>query len=147
MQQLKAIIPSSPDQLGGPFVNADDGFRVLAQRDKTVIVEFYDRPAEIDWFDDFEFMYCQVQHDGTTFKVLREATDEERKVYRIPVWIQGEEIPECCGHPMHFVGQIDDDRLCMERPADAKMWWHDNASFYVFTCAQCLECKTVGQQF
>ena len=48
---------------------------------------------------------------------------------------------------MHFVGQLDDDRICTERPADATMWWHDAASFYVFTCSQCMECKAVGQQF
>ncbi len=28
----------------------------------------------------------------------------------------------------------------------AKRWWHDQASFYVFTCSQCLESKAIGQQ-
>ena len=32
-------------------------------------------------------------------------------------------------------------------PPGAKLWWHDAASFYVFTCSQCLECKAVGQQY
>lgn len=79
--------------------------------------------------------------------MIRKATEDERRSFRIPLWIQGDEIPECCGRPMHFVGQLDDDRICMERPEGAKLWWHDKASFYVFTCAQCLECKAVGQQF
>lgn len=51
-----------------------------------------------------------------------------------------------CSRPMFFVGQIDDDRICMEPPAGAELWWHDKASFYVFTCSKCLECKAVGQQ-
>jgi hypothetical protein len=48
---------------------------------------------------------------------------------------------------MEFVGQIDDDVICTERPSDARMWWRHRASFYVFTCSQCLQCKAVGQQF
>ena len=48
---------------------------------------------------------------------------------------------------MVFVEQIDDNVICTERPTDAKMWWHDAASFNVFTCTPCLECKAVGQQF
>jgi hypothetical protein len=72
-------------------------------------------------------------------------TKEEQ--LRIPSWIQTEEIPECCGNEMHFVGQIDDDFICRERPEGAKYWWHDTASFYVFTCPECLGCKAVGQQF
>jgi hypothetical protein len=143
---VKALIPASPDRLGGPFAEATDGFHVLAQRDKAVIVEFYQRPEGIEWFEEFELLYCQQQHDAETFKVIRKATEDERKLFRIPLWIQDEEVPECCGRPMHFVGQLDDDRICAERPSEAKMWWHDAASFYVFTCSQCLECKAVGQQ-
>ncbi len=48
MQHMKALVPSSPDQLGGPFVSATDGFRVVAQRDKALIVEFYERPEGIE---------------------------------------------------------------------------------------------------
>jgi hypothetical protein len=48
---------------------------------------------------------------------------------------------------MFFVGQIDDDFLSIERPKNAKKWWHDATSFYVFTCSQCLSVKAVGQQF
>lgn len=147
MRVVKAIIPISPDNLGGQTVTANaDSFEVLAERDKIVLVEFIDLPAEIGWFETFELMYCQRQHDSDTMKVIRKATEEERKLFRVPLWIQGDDVPECCGHPMFFVGQIDDDTICMERPSDAKMWWHDKASFYVFTCSQCLESEVVGQQ-
>jgi hypothetical protein len=30
MAQMKALVPLSPDRLGGPFVDADDGFHVMA---------------------------------------------------------------------------------------------------------------------
>jgi hypothetical protein len=145
---LKAMIPVSPDGLGGPFVAAgSDTFEVLASRDKAVLVEFHDLSAEIRWFKEFQLMFCQRQHDPDTIKVIRQATDDERRRFRVPLWIQSDEIPDCCGRPMQFVGQIDDDAICAERPGDAKLWWHDAASFYVFTCSQCLVCKAVGQQF
>lgn len=144
---MKALIPLSPNELGGPFVTAEeDQFELLASRDKAVILSFYSLPEAIGWFDDFEFMYGQRQHDSETIKVIRKATDEELNYFRVPVWIQGDEVPQCCGRPMYFVAQIRDDRICTERPEGAKMWWHDIASFYVFTCSQCLECKAVGQQ-
>jgi hypothetical protein len=145
---MQALIPHSPARLEGPFVTAGaDRFQVLAARDKAVIIEFHSPTEGIDWFDTFELLYCQQQHDPETIKVIRKATEDERRLFRIPLWIQGEEVPECCGQPMHFVGQLDDDRICMERPEGAKLWWHDGASFYVFTCSQCLNCKAVGQQF
>ena len=144
---MRILVPSSPDQLGGPFVSVAEGFDVLAQRDKVLIVEFFDRPEGIEWVDGFGLLYCQQELDPQTFKVIRKASEEERKLFRIPLWIQSDDVPECCGRAMHFVGQIDDDRICTERPADATLWWHDKASFYVFTCSQCLECKAVGQQF
>ncbi len=145
---MKALIPIAKDRLGGPFVTVeDDCFEVLASRDKAVIVRFRTLPEELTWPEQFELVYCQLQHDGGTIKTIRNATDDERARFRIPLWIQDDEIPLCCGEPMFFVGQIDDDHICAERPEDAKMWWHDRASFYVFTCKQCLECKAVGQQF
>ena len=147
MPKIKALIPFSNDALGGPFASADDDqFEILGRRDGAVLVEFIDLPSGIAWFDTFELMYCQEQHHAGTIKVIRKATEQERVLFRVPLWIQGEEVPECCGRPMFFVGQIDDDRICMEPPSGAKMWWHDKASFYVFTCAQCLECKAIGQQ-
>jgi len=144
---MRILIPQSPDRLNGPFITADDGFRVRGQREEAIILEFHERPSEIDWFDEFELLYCRQQHDAETAKVIRKATDEERALFRIPVWIQDDEVPECCGQEMQFVGQLDDDRLCAERPTGAKMWWHDAASFYVFTCPQCLKCAAVGQQY
>jgi hypothetical protein len=145
---MKALIPHNEGDLGGPLVTAgDDRFHIRAEREKAVIIEFYDAPGEAGWIGNFELLYCQKQHDPATVKVIRKATDEERRSFRIPLWIQGEEVPECCGQPMHFVGQIDDDNLCAEPPDGAEVWWHDVASFYVFTCSKCLGCKAVGQQY
>ena len=145
---MKVLIPQSPEQPEGPFVTADDdSFEVLAARDEVVIIEVHSRPPSVMWFDTYELLYCLRQHDAETVKIIRKATDEERRLFRIPLWIQGDEVPECCGQPMHSVGQIDDDSICVERPEGAKLWWHDGASFYVFTCSQCLECNAVGQQF
>ena len=145
---MKAIIPRSPNDLGGEILEAENGFfRVLAEREGIVLAEFIWHHPPIDWFQSFELMYCQRQHDPSIIKVIRKATDEERNIFRVPLWIQDEEIPECCGRTMHFVGQLDDDRICTERPPDAKYWWHDTASFYVFTCERCLGVKAVGQQF
>ena len=144
---MKILVPVSPDNLGGEAVLADTDFEVLADREKVVLIEFIDVPPGITWFDSFELLYCQRQHDPQTIKVVRKATDQERRTYRVPLWIQGEDAPECCGHPMFFVGQIDDDTICSEPPADAELWWHDVASFYVFTCPKCLSVKAVGQQY
>ena len=144
---VKAIIPISPEDLGGPSVTVDaEDFEVLAERAQVVLAQFDPIPSSVRWFDTHELMYCQQQHAPDTIKVIRKATEDERKRYRVVLWIQGDEIPECCGQPMFFVGQIDDDFICTERPEGAKLWWHDQASFYVFTCSQCLECKAVGQQ-
>jgi hypothetical protein len=144
---MKAVIPLSPDDLGGPSIAVGgDTFEVLARRDKAVLIEFNNVPEAVNWFDSFELMYCQTLHDDSAFKVIRPVADEERKSFRVPLWIQGEDVPQCCDSPMFFVGQIDDDNICMEPPAGAKMWWHDKASFYVFTCPYCLESKVVGQQ-
>jgi len=124
-----------------------EGFEILASRDMASLVEFHSIPEAVDWFGAFELMFCQLQHDRQSLKVVRKATEEERRRFRVPLWIQGEERPKCCDRPMFFVGQIDDDVLCTECPPDATMWWHDGASFYVFTCSQCLACKAIGQQF
>ena len=92
-------------------------------------------------------MYCQIQHDGATFEVIHKATCEDGKRFRLPYWLEEPEIPDCCGKPMFFVGQIDDGEICEESPADAEYWWGDLVNFYVFTCSQCLECKAIGQQY
>ncbi len=145
---MQALIPEIKEHLGGPFRTVGEkGFTVLASRENTYIIEFHSLPEGVAWPEEFVNMYSQKQHDGESLKVIREATDEEIKRFRIPVWVQDDDVPECCGKPMFFVGQIDDDTLCAERPKHAKMWWHDAASFYVFTCPKCLSCEAVGQQY
>lgn len=145
---IKWLIPISPTELAGPFAVTDGRcLEICADIGKAVIAHFFEIPTEITWFGEFEFMYCQRQHDQETIKVIRKATAEECRLFRVPIWIQGDDIPQCCGKAMFFVGQIDDDRICSERPSGAKLWWHDLASFYVFTCSQCLAVKAVGQQF
>jgi hypothetical protein len=84
---MKLQIPLSPDKLGGPFALAETGFTILAERDRAIIVEFSDRPPGIEWFDDFDTLFCPRTHDADTCKVLRKATDEELKRFRIPVRI------------------------------------------------------------
>lgn len=144
---MKALIPKKPDDLSGPYLTVDDKhFEVLAIKKKVAIIEITSRPKGIKWFDDYDLLLCQIQRDAETIKVIRKATQKDRRKYRIPLWLQGEEVPKCCGRPMFFVGQIDDDFICTEMPNDAKLWWHDAASFYVFTCSKCMECKAVGQE-
>ena len=98
------------------------------------------------WLDDFEHFVFQVLPDGTQ-KAIRKATQEDIREFRVPIWIQGEAVPICCDREMVFVGQLDDNDICTEPPEGAKMWWHDAASFYVFTCPMCLSVTAVGQQF
>src|SRR6185503_20132331 len=145
---MRIMVPQSADKLDGPFIKArKKDYNVLAKRNKALIIEFISLPDGVKWFDDFEFMYCLKQHDRNTFKVIRKATNQELKEFRVPIWIQDEDVPKCCGKAMHFVGQIDDEDICSEGPKAAKKWWHDSASFYVFTCSRCLKCKAVGQQY
>lgn len=139
-------IPLNPSELGGPFSLGKAA--VLAEREGRGIAEVVSlKEEEVDWLVEFDHVYFQVLKDGETLKVIRKATDEDIKKFRVPIWIQGEEVPSCCGSEMFFVGQLDDDVICMEPPPKAKMWWHDVASFYVFTCCECLSVKAVGQQF
>jgi hypothetical protein len=100
----------------------------------------------LGWIDEFEHFIFHMHPDGTRIAIGK-ATDEDIKAFRVPIWIQSEEIPVCCGRDMVFVGQLDDDKICTEGPEDATLWWHDAASFYVFTCPVCLECACVGQQY
>ena len=139
-------IPHDPANLGGTFSLGKAV--ILRQKEQRGVAEIRELgEAEVQWVEEFDKVYFQVLRDGVTLKALRKATAEDIKVFRVPIWIQGEETPECCGRPMFFVGQLDDDLLCSEAPPDARMWWHDAASFYVFTCSQCLEVKAIGQQF
>src|SRR4051794_35012855 len=104
---MKALIPMSPDQLGGPFIEAVEGsFEVLAQRGKAMIIRFISLDDRGGWCKDFHKMYCQVQHDPQVIKVIREATLEEYKLFRVPIWIQDPEIPECCGQQCNLWGRL-----------------------------------------
>ena len=101
-----------------------------------------DCPAWCEESNDFlcEWTGCEMQ-------VLSIASVDDRRRWRVPTFIQDPDIPDCCGRPMSFVGQIDDNLICTDPPVGAELWWHDAASFYVFTCPICLECKAIGQQF
>ena len=107
----------------------------------------FDRSQIVEWCGDFEPLYSRFDVDGQTLIAIRKATDEDYKRLRVPTFIQSNEWPMCCGRSMQFVGQIDDNDICTEPPPDAVFWWHDAASFYVYTCSICLECKAIGQQF
>jgi len=142
--EAECIFPESLERLGGPFVNGRA--EINAQRGGRGIgcVTFLER--ELAWLKDFDFFVFQVLADGNR-KAIRQATEEDIKTFRVPIWIQGEEVPLCCNREMVFIGQIDDNDFCTERPEGAKMWWHDAASFYVFTCPLCLSVAAVGQQY
>jgi len=137
---LNPLDPDGPSVLGSAVI--------LSERDRSGVaeVESFDE-GRVAWLEEFDYAYFQVLGDGDTLKAIRKATDEDIKKYRVPRWIQNEEIPICCDRPMAFVGQLDDNMICTEPPPDAKFWWHDTASFYVFTCSQCLSVQAVGQQF
>ena len=138
------IFPEDLAKLGGPFVNGQG--ELISLRDDRGVGCLTSVERKLAWLDDFEHFVFQVLPDGKR-KAIRKATNQDIKAFRVPIWIQGEAIPICCDREMVFVGQIDDNTICTERPKDAKLWWHDVASFYVFTCSQCLESKAVGQQF
>ncbi|HET6247724.1 MAG TPA: hypothetical protein VFE47_08510 [Tepidisphaeraceae bacterium] len=94
-----------------------------------------------------------VIYDGVvhTLEIHPDESDEdyffEESWLGAPQWISGDDTPECCGRPMFFVGQMKDENLHREAPDDCRLWWHDIAFFYVFTCPQCMSVKAVGQQF
>lgn len=138
------LFPNSLESLGGPFVNGRA--EINAQCDDRGIgcVTFLE--SSLNWIGDFDFFVFQVLPDGRR-KAIRQALQEDITKFRVPVWIQDEEVPICCDREMVFVGQINDDQLCTERPDGATMWWHDAASFYVFTCPSCLSVMAVGQQY
>ena len=103
---IKWLIPISPTELAGPFAVTDERcLEVCADIGKAVIARFFEIPTEITWFGEFEFMYCQRQHDQETIKVIRKATAEECRLFRVPIWIQGDDIPQCCGKAMLLLGR------------------------------------------
>lgn len=54
-----------------------------------------------------------------------------------PDWIQGDETPECCGHPAIFYGQLGS--------LGGKYDLVDNGRIYVFLCRKCLKAHAVFQ--
>jgi hypothetical protein len=138
------LFPEALSSLGGPFVPGKA--EVISTRGDRGVGCLTSVERKLTWLDDFEHFVFQVLPDGGR-NAVRKATGEDIKKFRVPIWIQGEEIPICCDREMVFVGQLDDNVLCTERPDGAKLWWHDAASFYVFTCPICLSSAAVGQQF
>jgi hypothetical protein len=141
---VDVLFPEDLSNLDGPLVEGEAEQVSLRGDNGVGCLTFVER--KLGWLDDYDYFVFQILPDGRR-KAIRNATPEDIKKFRVPIWIQGEAIPICCGREMVFVGQIDDNEICTERPEDAKLWWHDAASFYVFTCPQCLECKALGQQF
>lgn len=105
--------------------------------------EIADEPA---WAEPCGDVYFELLDDDSTPRALRPAVEEDYRTLRVPRWLQDDETPTCCGEPMSFVGCLNDDRLWQEPPPGARIWWHDAARFYVFTCAKCLAVAAVGQQ-
>ena len=138
------LVPVDLASLGGPTVAVEA--EILVLKNGRGLARVLSTTAPVQWLQDFDTVEYSVQRDGQTLKAFRKATEEDYKRYRVPLWIQGDEVPICCGEEMSFVGQIDDDTICTEPPIGAKMWWHDRASFYVFTCPHCLSVAAVGQQ-
>jgi hypothetical protein len=139
------LLPESLENLGGPTVVAE--VEVLALKEDRGLALILSINSPVAWIENFEAVEFSVLRDGATFKAFKKAGEEDYRRYRVPLWIQGDEVPICCDHEMIFVGQIDDDTICTEPPVGAKLWWHDRASFYVFTCPKCLTTTAVGQQF
>ncbi len=158
---LIAKIPICQDDPDGKFVLMSDPFQIISERGDFFSTQFNSVHKDIGWFKSDDIMFCKwIDIDPCPcdddcdcapkedFRVLRKLTAIDISyMSRMPRWIQGEEVPVCCGSLMLFVGQIDDEQLCSERPQDAQIWWHDIASFYVFTCPFCLGVKAVGQQY
>jgi hypothetical protein len=138
------FFPESLEQLGGPCVRGRA--EINSRREDCGVGCMTSVERKLSWLDDFAHFVFQVLPDGT-HKAIRRATQEDIKKFRVPIWIQGEAVPICCDREMIFIGQLDDNDICTERPEGAKMWWHDAASFYVFTCPMCLSVAAVGQQF
>jgi hypothetical protein len=145
---LEVIVPLRPDDAKfGSVVCKARQFAVLVSKPDAVFIEFDSLPEQITWFEPNVILYCEWRIDLlATIEVIREATEGDRTRHRVPLWVQEPEIPKCCKRPMFFVGQFDDNSLASDEPPDAEVWWHDWASFYIFTCPYCLKVKAIGQQ-
>lgn len=145
------LVPSVPKSSRAEWITTSgrlvSSINVRTVEQNRFIVKPINLADSVDWCRDFESLLCSYDVRAAAFRAHCVATEEHCKAYRVATFIQGEEVPLCCGKPMYFVGQIDDNNICTEPPLEHKHWWHDVASFYVFTCSTCLECKAVGQQF
>jgi uncharacterized protein (DUF433 family) len=144
-------IPIDLEKLGGDWIwgvaSVDSAHSLLTQRTGRGVATIQRLDGDPDWLDEFVPVHFRTMSADQTLRAIRLADEQDFRRYRVPAWIQSEEIPTCCDRSMEFVGQLDDSHLCVEAPPGAKFWWHDAASFYVFTCSQCLEVQAVGQQY
>ena len=145
------LVPTIPKSSHASFVEVKgrlaSSINVRAIEQNRFVIKPIGLNNRVDWCRDFEPLLCVYDEKRQAFRASSVASDEQKAALRVPAFIQDEEIPVCCEKPMYFVGQIDDNRICAEPPPEFKCWWHDAASFYVFTCSVCMECKAVGQQF
>lgn len=150
--QVPVRIPLTKGDHAGPHV-LTRGMLISAvslpaiEQNRFVIWPNWLDDKRVTWCEWSDNLLCGLGEDGQTFVAAEIASETARDELRVPRFIHGEEWPMCCGRSMQFVGQLDDETICCEPPPDAKYWWHDAASFYVFTCALCLECKAIGQQY
>ncbi len=141
---VKVIVPVDPSIPDGPRLEASAV--VESHSPARGVASIIRMDGTLEWTGERDVVYFEVTPKGESI-ALRLATDDDCRVCRAPIWIGEVEIPVCCGMPMYFVGQIDDDRIQYESPAWAKKWWTDSASFFVFTCSQCRNVSAAGQQF
>lgn len=115
------------------------------RQNRYILKPFDLRDEQEVWCTSTDRLLCAWE-DGR-FVALDHATEAEERELRAPRFVQSDRWPLCCGRSMQFVGQLDENSIAAERPPGAKLWWHDAGSFYIFTCAVCLECKSFGLQY
>jgi hypothetical protein len=146
----KIRVPKSLDNLDGDYVLGECAEIKYLNKNSGIALLMRVKPP-VQWLKNEEYVHEFVHFDTVEnmgeLRTVRTTTKDELRLYRIPNWISGEQIPMCCNQPMFFVSQFDDGNIWSEAPPDAKMWWHDTASFYIFTCSQCLSVTAVGQQY
>lgn len=149
---VTVLVPKSLDDVRGD-ANRVQGFlmssvnEVTIGKNRFVVRAIFLHEQDEAWCEAVDALLCEFDQAAGAFRALRIATLEERDELRVPCFIQDDERPSCCGRRMFYVGRLDDNRLCAEPPPEYELWWHDIASFYVYTCSICMECKVVGQQF
>jgi len=150
--QFPIRIPATKGDRSGPSILTRGGIISAITEDDIQTNRFIATPNwllphEETWCRSSDRLLCEFEPDGQTLFALDAVGRNDLAPYRVPRFIQSEEWPMCCGRSMHFVGQLDDEGIRNSPPPGFKFWWHDAASFYVFTCCLCLECKAIGQQY